>query len=89
MTLYLISCDLKKTGKNYSRLYEAIKKFGNWCHYLESTWIIETEDSADEIWEELEPYVDEEDDRVLVIEAGEDMQGWLPDKAWDWIEKNE
>ena len=49
MTLYTISYDLKKPDRDYSGLYEAIKSFESWWHYLESTWIIKTEKTPKEI----------------------------------------
>ena len=43
---YSINYDLKAPGGNYSGLYEVIKKFGIWWHYMESTWLISTDETA-------------------------------------------
>lgn len=88
MVLYIVSYDLKKPDRDYTGLYNAIKEFGIWWRYLESTWIIKTTESHDKIFEKLRPHIDE-DDNLLIIEAGKNYQGWLPQKAWDWIKENE
>ena len=82
--IYAINYDLKKPGQNYSGLYEAIKSCGAWWHFLESTWLVDTSLDAKGIWESLEPNVDR-NDSVLVIGVTKEHQGWLPKKAWDWI----
>lgn len=42
MALYIISYDLREPDRDYTGLYDALKGFSNWWHYLESTWIIKT-----------------------------------------------
>lgn len=82
--LYSINYDLKKPGRDYSGLYDAIKGVGAWWHYLGSTWLVDTKLDASAIWERLARHVDQ-NDRVLVIEVTADYSGWLPKDAWDWI----
>jgi hypothetical protein len=83
---YSINYDLKAPGRDYSGLYEAIKKY-TWWHYLESTWLIVTNDNVQSVWDKLSPHVDK-NDNMLIIEVGKDRQGWLPEKAWEWIKQN-
>ena len=87
MTAFLISYDLKVPGRDYSGLYEAIKGSGQWWHYLDSTWIVIIQGSAQQIWERLAPHVDK-NDYVLIIQVSDNVQGWLPKDAWDWIHAN-
>ena len=82
--IFSINYDLKKPGRDYASLYRAIKSCGHWWHYLGSTWLVDTELSADAIWQRLAPHVDD-NDSVLVIGVGTDWQGWLSDSAWKWI----
>jgi len=84
--IYAINYDLKKPGQNYQPLYEAIKSCGTWWHYLDSTWLVDTNLTADSIWKKLAPNIDK-NDSVLVIEVTQDYSGWLPQKAWDWIKQ--
>jgi hypothetical protein len=85
MKVYSINYDLKKPGMDYQDLYDAIKQY-NWWHYLESTWLVHTNDSASDIFKRLKPHIDD-NDSILIIEAGKDKAGWLPEEAWDWINK--
>ena len=82
--ILLISYDLKRPGQTYSRLYEAIKSYGNWWHYLESVWLIDTERTPREVFEHLAPNIDK-NDRMLVVEIKEGSWGWLPSEAWTWM----
>lgn len=82
--IYSINYDLKLPGQNYHALHSAIKECGDWWHYLDSTWLIDTRLDAQAVWDRLSPHVDN-NDRVLVIGITSDYQGWLPQEAWEWI----
>jgi hypothetical protein len=82
--IYSINYDLKRPGQNYEKLYEAIKSCGDWWHFLGSTWLVDTSLNAQGIWDRLAPHVDK-NDIFLVIGVTRDNQGWLPEKAWEWI----
>ena len=83
--IYAINYDLNRPGQNYAAVHEAIKSFGNWWHYLGSTWLVDTALDAEGIWGILEPHFDK-NDHVLVIGVTRDYRGWLPQEAWDWIQ---
>ncbi|MCX8819277.1 hypothetical protein [Vibrio parahaemolyticus] len=87
MKAYSITYDLKSPNRNYSGLYDAIKATGKWWHYLESTWLVVTDETPQQIWTRLQPSVDN-DDNLLIIEVKNNAQGWLPKEAWDWINVN-
>ena len=87
MKAYSITYDLSAPNRDYSGLYEEIKELGSWWHYLESTWIVVTDKTAKEIWKDLASSIDK-DDRLLIIELRNNMHGWMPTKAWDWINDN-
>ena len=80
----LITYDLNTPGQNYTPLHEEIKKAGTWWHHLDSTWIIQTEQSPKQWYERLAPHLDK-NDNVLVIEVKNNYWGWLPQKAWEWL----
>ncbi len=83
--VYLVTYDLKKPGQNYSTLYDAIKSLGSWWHYLDSTWLVDTNFySANSVSEKLTPHIDK-NDNLLVIGVKNDYQGYLPEDAWDWL----
>ena len=87
--LYMISYDLKTPGRDYSLLYEAIKSYSVWWHYLDSTWIIKSTLPAKEIANFLHQKIDVNDYLIVVDITGMQRDGWLPKKAWDWITANE
>lgn len=82
--IYAVNYDLKKPGRDYEALYDAIKSCGVWWHYLGSTWLVDTSLSAQGIWKKLQDHVDE-NDRMLIIGVTKDFAGWLTQDAWDWI----
>ena len=84
MATYCVSYDLNNPGQHYEPLYQELKKCAGWWHYLDSTWLVHTSESADNLAKRLLAVIDE-NDRLLVINVGKDHQGWLPQKAWDWI----
>ena len=84
MKVFSVSYDLNKTGQNYSELYEELKKSTSWWHYLDSTWLIYTHESASQLSERLLKHLDK-NDRLLVIRVTNDYAGWLTQEAWNWI----
>ena len=84
--LYIVTYDLRKPGKDYKGLYEQLKNSPRWWHYLDSTWLIATQETANQLYNRLRQCLDV-GDHILVIEAGRNIQGWLPEKAWEWIKQ--
>jgi len=85
--VFVVSYDLSKPDRDYSGLIEELKKSPGWWHYLESTWLIQTDETATQLYKRLADKIDR-DDSILVIQAGKDRQGWLPEKAWEWIRQH-
>lgn len=85
--ILLISYDLNDPRRDYRRLYKEIKKADTWWHHLDSTWIIRTNQSPESWQDRLHRYMDK-DDSLLIIEVRNNYQGWLPEKAWQWLERN-
>lgn len=84
MSVYAISYDLNIPGQNYQDLYEEIKSFGGYWHYLDSTWLVSTQLSASQMSERMLKHTDK-NDNFLIIRVVADYHGWLPEAAWDWI----
>ncbi len=85
--IYLITYELNNKGRDYTGLYDSIKSFGTWWHYIDSTWLIDTDSSVQQVNDKIHPHIDEALDNLLVVEISKDAarQGWLPKKAWEWI----
>lgn len=84
---YIVSYDLKVPGRDYTSLYDAIKSYGEWQHPLESTWILYTTDSADQISSMLrsEGRMDNSDLLFVCELKIDNRQGWLDRNVWTWI----
>lgn len=86
--MFLVTYDLNRPGQDYRNLFEAIRGIGPWWHYLGSTWLLDTNLTANQVSERLVPHIDT-NDHLLVIEVNpSNTQGWLPAKAWQWISGN-
>jgi hypothetical protein len=80
MASYLIGYDLKKPGKDYASLIEAIKNLGSdWWHCLDSTWIIKHDGPSVAIRDALSRHIDPRS-RRSTFETGSDvsLRGPLP-----------
>lgn len=85
MSALLITYDLNKPGQNYQGLYEEIKSFGAWWHHLDSTWIVDTRLTVETVADRIRTKVDDSDHFLVLNITGDANQGWLPKKAWEWI----
>lgn len=86
--IYSITYDLRKPGQDYEGLYESIKSLGDCRHYLESTWLVDTQLNADMIYKRLESNIDK-NDSILIVNFGTDYWGFLPKDAWEWIKERQ
>jgi hypothetical protein len=86
MPVYCVSYDLTQLGRNYAHLHDELKRSGTWWHHLGTTWLVHTSEAAEQLSMRLRRSLDD-NDSLLVIKVGRDYAGWLPQKAWEWIEK--
>lgn len=87
--LFEISYDLRKPGRDYASLIDAIKKMcgGNWAHPLESVWVVESQLTALQIVNHLRPYMDASDG-MLVTKIGDDVAWFnLDPKVAAWLQQ--
>lgn len=82
--VHLVTYDLKKPGQDYTSVHDSIKSCGTWWHYLESTWLLDSHMTAEEIATKIRSHIDK-NDRLLVIGVTGDYSGWLTQEAWDWM----
>ncbi len=87
--LYLVTYDLNRPGQEYEELYEELKTSSAWWHYLDSTWLIVTQESISELNNRIKDKIIDENDRLLIFDiTNMDYDGWLSEKAWQWIRNN-
>ena len=82
--VYNVSYDLNKTGKDYTGLHAELKNTYEWNHLLDSTWLLYTSETADQIWQRLSPHIDK-DDLILIAQIVNNKQGWLNEATWKWL----
>jgi hypothetical protein len=73
--------------RDYSRLHDALKDLDAWWHYLESTWLVVSDKTADDLWSLIQSQIGPKD-RILIVRLTNDYSGFLPDEAWDWIREH-
>lgn len=84
MSVYCVSYDLNQAGQNYNALYDELKKSPGWCHPLDSTWLISTRETAQQLSDRLRRHLDN-NDTLLVIGVTKEYAGWLSQDTWDWM----
>lgn len=87
MAVYNISYDLSQPGQKYAGLIEEIKRSPGYLHCLESTWLVSTAETAEQVFQRLSPNLDK-NDSILVIEVVKNYQGWLSKEKWEWINQH-
>lgn len=87
MTIFSISYDLRKPGRNYEELYSALRSFPTRARPLESFWLVQSSMTAAQIRDQLLQKIDA-GDGLLVIECGR-TAAWhgLDDKTAAWIKE--
>lgn len=89
MKSYMIGYDLNKSDKDYDGLIKKIKEIsGTWWHHLDSTWIIKTTKSAEEIRNLLSPYIDNNDELLVAHLSGEGAWKGFNEKGSKWLLDN-
>jgi hypothetical protein len=84
MKLYQISYDLRKQ-RDYLSLHERIKAYGTWCHALESTWIIVSDQTSVQIRDNLQMALDKDDGLLVTRLQGEGAWVGLSDEITQWL----
>ncbi len=90
METYLIGYDLNKTGQDYKTLIEKIKEIstGTWWHHLDSTWIIKSNSTYVEIRDFLRPYLDNNDELLVVSLEGNGAWHGFNESGSQWLINN-
>ncbi len=85
MRTYLIAYDLRQPGRDYKTLFQALKSYGTWWHGLESTWMIRTAQSAEQIRDYLLGHMDRNDRLMVTGLTGEAAWCGLDAASSNWI----
>jgi hypothetical protein len=89
VSVLLINYELKDSSKNYAAFFDAIQNSANeWWHFLDHTWIVTTDLSADQFAKRLYPHM-LNTDSLLVVRLQKEYQGWLVQEAWEWLNEKQ
>ena len=84
--VYLILFDLSRSERHYRKLMNEIQGLGKANRILQHAFMVNCELSASQIYFNLKKFI-EEDDNLLVLQAGKDWFGFLPLEKLNWIQE--
>ena len=87
MRVLLVTYVLKQPFANYSGLFETLQTATKWWHYLDSTWLIATNETPKEWYNKFSRFI-HKNDLILIIEVKRNYWGLLPHEAWSWLDEN-
>lgn len=73
MATYMVGYDLNKPRANddYKNLIAKLQTYTKWWHYLDSTWIIQSNQTSTQIRDTLKAYIDSGDELLVAKLTGE------------------
>lgn len=76
--------------RDYKKIHDKIISIDgliNWFHYIKSSYILITmEPSAKQLAKKIQPIIPKKYYMLMEIDLN-NRQGWLPQRAWDWVHK--
>ncbi len=83
MSVLSINYDLKTPGKDYGKLYDEIKSY-TWCKILESSWLIDTSKTPQDVRDHLNSHVDSNDE-IFVVRLHQHWGTNFTDSSTEWL----
>lgn len=89
MSIYCVSYDLfDGESEDYRNLIDHLKTYPRWWHHLQSTWFIETEQSAKEVLRNCARFVPT-DIAIIVFEVGKTWAATgFERRGYQWLWNN-
>ena len=87
MAIYIITYDLREPGQHYDSLIERIKNYGNWAKLGYSCFLIETDDTAVEIRDNLSMALDGNDKLYVGVANAPAAWTGLSENVSQWIKE--
>src|ERR1700746_1672059 len=85
----LVTFALRNAQHDYNPFFVAIR--GNslqWWHFIPHTAVVVSQWNSDQFAKLLVPHIINTDSLLVVeLTTENQMQGWLPPDAWDWLNK--
>ena len=90
MATILIAYDIHPSASDASeRVTDEIRSLGEWWHHLESTWLVKTDRTPEQIRDLLKQHVGC-DDQLLIVDMSQNAAAWfgVDDAGSRWLEAN-
>ena len=85
--IYLFTYELHPSfPRNIEPLHAELENSLAWCHYMDRTWLIATDEDVGQLNRRISRHL-RQSDMWLVVQITLEYDGWLPEEAWDWIQK--
>ena len=88
MSTYLIGYNLNKTETDYELLTAEIKELGTYWHHLDGVWIVKSGLIATQIINRLNPFMDDDDELIVLRLSGSGAWSGFNTPGSDWLEEN-
>ncbi len=90
MSTLLISYDLQAPGKDYEKLWDYLRTYGNWARPLESVWLIKTDKTPEEVRNLIQNSYIDRNDKIFVVDVTGKSAAWdnLVAEVSTWIKNN-
>jgi hypothetical protein len=84
----VVMCDINGSPEKKARFVAEVRKARGWWNHIKATWILISDESAEECFDRLSAHVSSPD-RLLVLEVTPiAAQGLLNERAWSWLNRN-
>lgn len=81
---FVVGYDLHEPEQNYDDLINAIESYPAWWGYLDSTYIVKTDDSVSDIRDNLHSYIDSNDKLLVAKLSGSWATSNMSDES-EWL----
>lgn len=85
--MYLVIYELVNASHLYEDLYSKLKNYDS-VHPMETAWLISSEETAQEIYKDLEAALEEEDSLIVTELPHENIQGQIKREYVKWLKKS-
>ena len=85
--LYMVSA-VPKRASLVARIERALNREQDWFRYQDGLWIVASVDSAEDISEDLEPYVKPGGHIFVCRLDPSDFNGYMSTEFWDWLRRH-
>jgi hypothetical protein len=89
MAIYVVGYDIHpKVGETYGELVKTLESFGTYWHCLDSTWLIKSELSADQVRNKLWAHMRADDQLLVVTYSRPSAWNGFTGDCHSWLDKN-